>query len=595
MLIFAEAVPAAEREMSPGMGALTGQSRPAQRTPASGLSSESAVSPVRPSGQGSPVPGPGMERPIIYSTAPLYVQGATQYAPRPFTGLPAWMQNAYPPPSGDYPPFGANLFQGSFAGTYYAGLNSDYVIMPGDRILIHIWGAQSYSDTLMVDQQGNIFLPEVGPVPVAGVRNGQLQGTVRSYLASVFKSDMEVYVNLLTAQPVAVYVTGFAARPGRYAGGVNDSVLYYLDRAGGIIPDRGSYRNIAILRGSREVAKVDLYSFILSGSIGGGQLRDGDVIVVKEKGPGVAAGGRIPQHATYEAKGKGMTGLELTRFASPQPSVSHVGVTGTRNALPFNVYLTLREFAEFSLAADDKVEFLADMPGQSIMVSVSGAVTGTTHFPTLRDTSLRTLLAHIHADKNLSNLEGIYIKRRSVMEQQRPAINDGLRRLEKSVLTATSANEESAQIRVQEAQLVRSFAARAAVFEQEGIVVVTRRGVVADILLEDGDEIVIPQRSDVVQINGEVAAPKSVVYAAGRSVSDYVDDAGGFTDRADRSNILVVHPNGEIVKAGKTSILAGDVLLVMPTYEGKGFSIFKDIIQVLYQVAIAARVVLAPW
>jgi molybdopterin converting factor small subunit len=316
---------------------------------------------------------------------------------------------------------------------------------------------------------------------------------------------------------------------------------------------------------------------------------------VKEKGPGVAAGGRIPQHATYEAKGGGMTGLELTRFASPQPSVSHVSVTGTRNALPFNVYLTLKEFAKFSLASDDKVEFLADMPGQSIMVSVSGAVTGTTHFPALRDTSLRTLLAHVHADRNLSNLGGIYIKRRSVMEQQRKAINDGLRRLEKSVLTATSANEESAQIRVQEAQLVRSFAERAAEVEPEGIVVVTRQGVVADILLEDGDEVVIPQRSDVVQINGEVAAPKSVVYAAGRSVSDYVDDAGGFTDRADRSNILVVHPNGEIVKAGKTSIQPGDVLLVMPTYDGKGFSIFKDIIQVLYQVAIAARVVLAPW
>jgi protein involved in polysaccharide export with SLBB domain len=170
-----------------------------------------------------------------------------------------------------------------------------------------------------------------------------------------------------------------------------------------------------------------------------------------------------------------------------------------------------------------------------------------------------------------------------------------LRRLEKSVLTATSANEESAQIRVQEAQLVRSFAVRAAEVEPEGIVVVTRQGVVADILLEDGDEVVIPQRSDVVQINGEVAAPKSVVYAAGHNVSDYVDDAGGFTDRADRSNILVVHPNGEIAKAGKTSVQAGDVLLVMPTYDGKGFSIFKDIIQVLYQVAIAARVVLAPW
>jgi protein involved in polysaccharide export with SLBB domain len=435
----------------------------------------------------------------------------------------------------------------------------------------------------------------VGPVPVAGLRHSQLPGAVRTYLASVFRANVEVYVNLLTAQPVAVYVTGFAARPGRYAGGMNDSVLYYLDRAGGIIPDRGSYRNIGVLRNNRKIADVDLYSFILSGRIEGGQLRDGDVIVVGSKGGSIMVGGRVPQQATYEGKGKTVNGLELTRMAAPQPSVSHVGVTGTRKTQPFNVYLSLDEFAKFVLSADDKVEFLADRPGVGIMVSVSGAVTGITHFPVTRNTGLRNLLAHVHVDKDLSNLAGIYVKRRSVMEQQRKAIGDSLRRLESAVLTATSANQESAAIRVQEAQLVQNFAARVAQVEPEGVVVVAKGGSVADLLLEDGDEIVIPQRSDVVQINGEVMAPKAVVHVPGQIARKYVQDAGGFTDRADLDNILVVHPNGEVVRAEASSIQAGDVLLVMPEYDTKNFSIFKDIVQVLYQVAIATRVVVAPW
>jgi protein involved in polysaccharide export with SLBB domain len=540
-------------------------------------------------------PGSPAMPPVVYSTAPLYVPGQMFHNSRPFTGVPAWMQNSYVAREGEYPPFGANLFQGYFAGTFYEGINSDYVIMPGDRILIHIWGAQAYSDTLMVDQQGNIFLPEVGPVQVAGLKNGQLQGAVRSYIASVFRANMEVYVNLLTAQPVAVYVTGFVARPGRYAGGVNDSVLYFLDRAGGIIPDRGSYRNITIQRHNREIARVDLYSFILNGKIAGGALQDGDVIVVGTKGDSVMAGGNIPQQASYESLGKRFTGLELARFAAPQSSVSHVSVTGTRDTLPFHVYLTLDEFRKFFLAANDKVEFLADRPGRSIMVAVSGATTGATRYPVTRSTGLRNLLAYVPVDGTLSNLSGIYVKRKSVVEQQRKAIADALRRLESSVLTATSANQEGAAIRVQEAQLVQNFAARVAQLEPDGVVVVTRNDVTSDILLEDGDEIVIPQRSDVVQVNGEVMSPKAVVHVPGQGVKKYVQDAGGFTDRADTRNILVVHPNGEIVPADRTKILAGDVLLVMPEYDSKGFSIFKDIVQVLYQVAIATRVVIAPW
>ncbi len=586
LLLFAH--PAAGQEPFSTAAAIgTGQPLQGGKA-ASDMPAATAQRGMLPSGQGSYIPGR-----TVPNAAPLYVPGRQFNGGRPFTAIPAWAQHA--PLSGHdvFPPFGANLFQGHFAGTYYEGLNANYVIMPGDRILIHLWGAHAYSDTLMVDQQGNIFLPEVGPVPVAGVRNGQLQSQIKAYLASTFKSNVELYANLLTAQPVAVYVTGFVNRPGRYAGGMNDSVLYYLDRAGGIIPERGGYRDILVQRGGKIVARTDLYDFILSGKLPGGALRDGDVIVVGPRGDSVIAGGLIPQQAAYEGKGKTFSGAELIRMASPLPAASHVSVTGARNSTPFHVYLSLREFERFALALGDKVEFLADKPGETIMVSVSGSTLGATRYPVKRSTTLRKLLAHVPVDADLANLPGIYLKRKTVVEQQKKAIADALYRLEQSVLTTTSTTAEEATIRVKEAELVQNFVQRAAVLEPDGVVVVTRAGRTSDIILEDGDEVVIPQKSDIVQIAGEVMIPKAVVYGDKLGVKDYMAGAGGFTDRADSDNILVVHPNGEIQLADATTILPGDLLLVMPRYDTKNFQIFKDIIQVLYQIAIATKVVVS--
>lgn len=549
----------------------------------SGIPSASASAPRLPSAQGTGQ----MER------GPQPLPGVQWNDSRPSIGGPAWAQRATMTSPDPFPPFGANLFQGFFAGTYYEGMNANYTVMPGDRLLVHIWGAQTYSDILMVDQQGNVFLPEIGPVQVAGMRNVDLQTNIRRFLASSFKSNVEVYVNLLTTQPVAVYVTGFVARPGRYAGGMNDSVLYYLDRAGGIIPERGTYRGIQVQRNNRNIATVDLYSFILQGNISGGQLLDGDVIVVGPKGDSIFAAGLIPQQASFESKGKIFAGSELIRLAAPLPAASHVSVTGTRGAVPFHVYLTLQDFTKFHLAAQDRVDFLADKPGDTIMVLVSGSTLGATRYPIKRNTTLRTLLAHVPVHDTLANLPGIYVKRKSVVEQQRKAINDALHRLESAVLTTSSPTVEIAATRVQEAQLVQNFAERVGMLEPDGIVVVTRGGNTSDIILEDGDEVVIPQRSDVVQISGEVMIPKAIVYEKGMNVETYVRNAGGFTDRADSDNILVVHPNGEIAQANSTPIGGGDLLLVLPRYDGKGFQIFKDIVQVLYQVAIATKVVVS--
>lgn len=531
----------------------------------------------------------------------------------PLQGQPAWAQGSYYSDKGNYLlPFGASLFKGRFAGTYSDSINPSYRIAPGDRIVIRVWGARQYDDVLVVDQQGNIFIPEVGPIQVLGITNAQLQSAVKGRVGQVFTSNVEVYVNLLSSQPVAVYVAGYVVNPGQYAGGVDDSLLSYLDRAGGIDFRRGSFRNIEVKRNGKVIASYDLYSFILDGSTPGVKLQDGDVIVATERGPAVSVRGLVREEALYELKGKssvsgrngiagkgnkngyesyGNTGASLLALASPESSVSHVSVSGTRNQRPIHQYLSLEAFKDFVLEDGDIVTFAADVQGQTIITKVSGAIEGLSHFPINKNRQLRELLSYIEVDPTLGDLSSVYVKRKSVAEQQKQVISDALRRLEKSALTATSASVDEADIRVQEATLIQDFVRRAQAVEPDGIVVVSRGGVVSDIRLEDGDEIVIPHKTDVVLVAGEVFMPKAVTYDPSMSLDDYLGAAGGVSNRADDKNILVAKANGEVGLAEDLGIEAGDQILVMPKFDTKNMQLAKDIMQIIYQMAVATKVV----
>ena len=516
--------------------------------------------------------------PVFDASAPYREKQTT---PTVMDAPPAWAQGSLSPSaSALLAPFGANLFRGNFAGTYSDGMNGDYVILPGDRIMVRVWGAKTYDDVLPVDQQGNIFLPEVGPVRVAGLKQSALQGAVRSRLASVFTDNVNIYVNLQSSQPVAVYVTGFVNQPGRYAGSPVDSVMSYLDRAGGITPNRGTFRNVQVKRGNKVVASLDLYDFALNGNMPDIRLKEGDVILVGERGVSVAACGMLRQEARYEFRGQA-TGSQLIAYGSPLSSATHVSVTGIRGGRPFN---------SMRLADGDSVEFVADTRGRTIMASVSGAIRGASRFPVKNSTTLRALLAYVEVDPALADVSAVYVRRQSVARQQKTILEDSLHRLERSALTATSATAEEAEIRVREAELVQDFIRRAASLTPDGVVVVSRGGQVRDLLLEDGDEVVIPQKSDVVQVSGEVLLPKAVTFDAAMKAEDYVKSAGGLTDRADEDNILVARMNGEVGPIAELGVHAGDRILVMPRVDTKNLELAKGITQILYQIAVATKV-----
>lgn len=179
--------------------------------------------------------------------------------------------------------FGANLFTGSFVKNGVTQFNPDYHVNIGDEIQLRMWGAYQYDSILTVDPKGNIFIPEVGAVSLIGVKNKDIQKHITSSINKVFKSNVNSYANLASAQPVRVFVGGYVKRPGLYNGTSLDSVLNFIDQSGGIDPERGSFLSIEVKRGEVLRANINLYDFLLKGIMPQVQLSDGDVIFVTQR------------------------------------------------------------------------------------------------------------------------------------------------------------------------------------------------------------------------------------------------------------------------------------------------------------------------
>ncbi|GJB61643.1 MULTISPECIES: polysaccharide biosynthesis/export family protein [Aeromonas] len=488
------------------------------------------------------------------------------------------------------PPYGANLFAGGYETERSDGLNDNYLIAPGDKLNIWIWGAVNFSNVVTVDNQGNIFIPDVGPINVKNVPASQVNNLVTSRIGDVFTNNVNIYVNLLTTTPVSVFVTGPVIRPGQYAGQSSDSVIYYLKRAGGIDSERGSYRQIKVLRQNQVIQKIDLYEFMQQGKMPKLSFKDQDVILVEPQGPMINVAGKVRNPFRFELTQRNTSGTELINYALPLAKVSHVGVIGDRPSGPFSIYLPYKDFASLQLKDGDKVLFNDDMHAQIYDVQVTGSYMGPSYFTVRKQTKLHELLNHIPIDPQLADYQSIYLMRKSVAARQKEMLEESLNRLERSVFTAPASSDGEAAIRAKEAELVMRFVEKARKIQPLGKVVVADKGIVANIQLEQGDQIVIPNRTDLIQVGGEVLMPQAVVYNAKATLDDYVAWAGGFTERANDQRIAVVHANGLVEFKDKGSVQPGDQILVLPKVDSKTMQSVKDITQIIYQIAVAANV-----
>jgi protein involved in polysaccharide export with SLBB domain len=488
-------------------------------------------------------------------------------------------------------PFGASLFTGASPASSDTP-NPAYRIQPGDRVQIRMWGGFDADTTSAVDPDGNIFLQGVGPMHVAGVAAGDLQGAIERSISSVFTQKVYVYAVLITTHRVALFVSGNVKRPGRYTGAASDSVLDYLIRAGGVDPARGSYRDIIVRRKDKVLATVDLYQFLIAGTLAGVDLREGDAIIVNKQHAMVSADGAVRNSYLFELLGDRLPGGEIRELARPLPAATNAIVRGTRNDVPFVRYVTLDGLMSMPLADQDQVTFITDAPSGTVRVKVEGSRLGPSVLVADRAIRLPELLDYIAVDPALADTKSVYILRQSIAQQQQRALTEAADRLERELFLAISSTTGEAQIRASEANLVANYIQRARRVRPEGrLVVADDDGTVAGLRLEDGDTIVIPERSQVILVSGEVLAPQAIVYRPDMKAEAYVQRAGGYSQRGSEGNFLIRRANGQILLDPETPLRPGDELVVLPRVSTKYFQIAADFITVMYQVALAARVI----
>ena len=491
---------------------------------------------------------------------------------------------------GQMKPFGSNLFSGGFGQSREDGLNPGYVVQPGDRVSVRIWGAVEFNESLEVDPQGNIFLPSVGPVLVGGVRNADLNTRVEQAVSTVFINNVKVYTSLDSSQPVAVFVTGNVVAPGRYAGIPSNSILYYIDKAGGIESTKGSYRNIELLRAGEVIESIDLYEFLRDGQLVQVQFQDGDTILVRERGDAVSVSGDIVESALFELVKERTIGSDVMEMARLLPGVTHAGVSGIRENKPYSAYVPIEDFSTLVLADGDIVSFRADQHDSVIVVDVEGSHLGPSRFAVPRNTRLQELLDFIEVDPRLTDLDSISLRRESIAVRQRQALQESLLRLEARYLTASSQTDAESAIRAQEAQLIGQFVENARAAEPNGRMVVSRNGVIANILLQTGDTISIPRVSDSVLLSGEVLVSQAILHEKGLRARGYINRSGGFSQQADTDRLIVLHANGEVSTGKNPLIKAGDEIIVLPKVPVKNLQLASTIVDIIYKVAIAASV-----
>jgi protein involved in polysaccharide export with SLBB domain len=490
--------------------------------------------------------------------------------------------------------FGANLFTGNFLKTREDGLNPNYVVAPGDQVAVRTWGSVNINDVFAVDTQGNIFLPEIGSVRVEGVRNKDLQNLIRAEIKKVFINNFKVYTNIVSTQPVMVYVTGLVENPGRYAGVPSDSVLYFLDLAGGIDDKLGSYRDIEVRRKGKTLVQLDLYDFILKGEMHNPQLQDGDVILVNKRGPVVELSGVVERPYFVELeKAKTITGESLFNIIPSGSTVSDVTHQGIRSGKPTTVSLSLEEFKDSKLRDGDRAILRADGRSDTILVRLEGEFDGPSVLSIKRGARLMEVLSYIPIDPEAANIKAVHLRRVSVAEAQKESIRNSLYRLERDALLALSDSRGEADIRTKEADMTQRFVEKARLVDPLGRVVTVQNGKQQNILLEPEDIIVIPLKTNVVRISGQVTVTQAVTHNSGWDVSDYIAQAGGYTDRADRRKVFLLRPNAEVVIADSgTGVGPGDEIIVPPKVDFKVIQNAADVMDIIYKIAVSAKVAL---
>ncbi len=278
-------------------------------------------------------------------------------------------------------PFGYRLFEdvpSTFAPVTDIPVPSDYVIGPGDTILVQLFGSVSAEYEFTVTRDGTITFPDVGPVVVSGLTLHDLQDRISTAVSEQLIGT-RANVTMGKLRSLHIFVLGDAVRPGSYTVGGLSTIANALFASGG--PDRnGSMRSIQLKRDGSVVARLDLYDLLLRGDTRNDiRLQSGDVIFIPPIGATVGVEGEVRRPAIYELRNE-QTIRDLVRLAgglSPQAdpkSATLERIAHTRERTVIDVDLTENASLAARIRTGDMLRIPAILDEFEDTVSVDGYV-----------------------------------------------------------------------------------------------------------------------------------------------------------------------------------------------------------------------------
>ena len=445
-------------------------------------------------------------------------------------------------------PFGYELFSlkpTTFEPLAFGPVSRDYLLGPGDEIIVSVWGAQEQNNRTVINRDGFVILPDVGQVPANGQTLGQFKDSLEKRLARIYsgvtrdgRGRTTVDVSLGKLRSIQAFVLGDVVQPGAYTLSATSSAMNGLYFAGGPT-QKGSLRDIRVVRNNQVVHHVDLYDYLTRGQRSQDwKLENGDVLFVPPVQRQVTLEGEIRHPAIFELR-EGEQLSDLLEIAG--------GLTSSAMRSRVQIERIIPHEERQPLAQEDRKIIDVDLNG-------TGGATG------LRDGDIIRVFRSRDILKNYVRLAGTAAYKPGTY-QHRPGLTvaDLVR----------DAGGLMGEAYTSWAHLVRTRDDKTRELMSFNLGEALKRNPEANLTLEPRDEVQVFSVWDVrdpesVAIEGLVRRPGTYDLMDGMTVTDLIVKAGGLQESAYRvrAEISRIDP-GKVSESKTAEVLAvsmGDTL-----------------------------------
>jgi protein involved in polysaccharide export with SLBB domain len=449
-------------------------------------------------------------------------------------------------PSTDSNRFGAQIFdmmQTSFMPINEPNFDSSYVLDFGDTLEIQLIGQKNSIEKLSIKRDGSINISEIGKISVAGLSLDEVSSLIKNKIDNAY-IGIEAFVTLINIRDIQILITGNAYNPGIYTLNGNSNILHALSMAGGI-DENGSYRQIDLIRDDKVINTIDLYDIFIHGKSGFGQrLRSGDSILVKPNNKLITISGAVKRPGVYEI-------IPDENFSNLFEYSNGFSASADKNTL--RIERLDKEEVKFIKVDDVKgLSLIKPVEGDTLnvrsylrkSVTINGAVNIPGTYVIAKGETLSSLIKKAEGYKDDAYPFGSILINKEALLINQNAAEKLYRAFIRKLITKGDALFASESLPFILEELKQSTISGRVMAEFDLDVIKANPDL--DTNLDDKDEIIIPTITQQIYIFGEVNNTGAIRYKAGTDINEYLMDTGGILESADKSNIFIVHPNGEV-------------------------------------------------